>query len=127
MADLRAEVAHLRTATELARALEVVPSAVHNWRKRHADFPTPVIDRSRLTLWDEREVRAWYVSPDRLSTAHRSTRGKALEDIYGPAEAARRRVQARADLRRKAAKVPPHSSGGPPFLGDPPIPTARGL
>ena len=50
----------LATASELARELGVWATAIHNCRARHADFPAPVIDRPRVTMWSRAAVLEWW-------------------------------------------------------------------
>lgn len=75
----------LVSATDIAGIYGVHPSAVTNWKNRHADFPQPIKNR----LYSRREVERWYeqrvVVPgiktaddyDHQATAHEH-RAKAL-------------------------------------------------
>jgi chromosome partitioning protein len=44
---------------EIAELAGVSPSAVTNWRKRHADFPFPTSDLKSGPVFDERQIREW--------------------------------------------------------------------
>lgn len=47
-------------ATEIAERLGVArPQVVHDWRRRHADFPQPLTVVSRVGLWYWPEVERW--------------------------------------------------------------------
>lgn len=47
------------TLREVARYAEVRPSAVSNWKRRHADFPSPVEVTSSGTLYSTAEIIDW--------------------------------------------------------------------
>lgn len=59
---------HLVDRNEIAYLLEVGPTAISNYVARtndkHAQFPEPVISRSRgrFRLWDLSDVEAWHTS-----------------------------------------------------------------
>jgi predicted DNA-binding transcriptional regulator AlpA len=54
-------------ANEIAERLNVKrPQVVHDWRRRHAEFPAPVIERSKTLLWLWPEVEAWAERTGRL-------------------------------------------------------------
>ena len=47
-------------AAEIAERLGVArPQVVHDWRRRHADFPQPVAVVSRVGLWYWPDVERW--------------------------------------------------------------------
>lgn len=47
-------------AVEIAQRLGVArPQVVHDWRRRHHDFPQPVTVVSRVSLWYWPEVERW--------------------------------------------------------------------
>lgn len=47
-------------ASEIASRLQVArPQVVHEWQRRHADFPAPVVKLKRHHLWYWPEVAAW--------------------------------------------------------------------
>jgi predicted DNA-binding transcriptional regulator AlpA len=54
-------------ATEIARRLNVKrPQVVHDWRRRHGEFPEPVafLGNSHVWLWPE--VKSWAKSTGRI-------------------------------------------------------------
>jgi transposase-like protein len=61
------DIDDLVDATEIARRFGVArQSVVHDWRRRHADFPQPVFQALRTRLWLWSEVEAWGVETGRL-------------------------------------------------------------
>lgn len=47
-------------ANEVAELLGLAQrSAVSVYRHRYADFPAPVVEKSRCVLWDRRAIEAW--------------------------------------------------------------------
>ena len=63
----RVAIEDLVGAHEIAQRLGVArPQVVHEWRKRHADFPKPVADLTAALIWDWREVEAWARATGRL-------------------------------------------------------------
>jgi len=56
----RVDALDLVGAAEIAGRLGVKrPQVVHEWRKRHPDFPNPVASLSNGLIWDWREVQRW--------------------------------------------------------------------
>lgn len=54
-------------ATEIASRLGVRrPQVVHDWRRRHVDFPEPVIRLAHVNIWLWPEVERWARSTGRL-------------------------------------------------------------
>ena len=54
-------------AAEIAERLGVGKSTVvHDWRRRHADFPAPVSELSMGLLWYWPDVEAWARTTKRL-------------------------------------------------------------
>jgi hypothetical protein len=54
-------------AAEIAERLDVArPGVVHDWRRRHPDFPEPVTIVSRVGLWYWPEVERWARTTGRL-------------------------------------------------------------
>lgn len=54
-------------AHEIAQRLGVArPQVVHEWRRRHADFPEPVAKLKTALIWDWRAVEAWARETGRL-------------------------------------------------------------
>ncbi|MEV6983395.1 N-6 DNA methylase [Sphaerisporangium sp. NPDC051017] len=58
-ADSRSGPDSLVSAAEIARLAGVTRAAVSNWRKRHADFPTPAGGGAGTALFALPEVHAW--------------------------------------------------------------------
>jgi len=55
-------------AHEIAERLGVRrPQVVHDWRRRHKDFPKPVAKLKTALVWDWREIRAWAQKTGRLN------------------------------------------------------------
>lgn len=56
----RVDVDELVDATTVAEILGLsARNAVSVYRKRHADFPDPVVERSRCVLWLRRDIEDW--------------------------------------------------------------------
>ena len=54
-------------AHEIAERLGVRrPQVVHDWRRRHKDFPKPIAKLKTALVWDWREIQAWARSTNRL-------------------------------------------------------------
>lgn len=54
-------------AAEIARRFGVQrPQVVHDWRRRHPDFPEPVYRTVKIRLWLWPEVAAWGRESGRL-------------------------------------------------------------
>jgi predicted DNA-binding transcriptional regulator AlpA len=52
---------------EIAQRLGVArPQVVHDWRRRHPEFPTPVAVISRVGLWYWPDVERWARATGRL-------------------------------------------------------------
>ena len=63
----RIDIDELVDATVIAQRLGVRrPQVVHDWRRRHSDFPPPVYSSARATLWVWSEVAAWATTTGRL-------------------------------------------------------------
>ena len=63
----KVDVEDLVGAAEIATRLEVKrPQVVHEWRKRHSDFPEPVAILSNGLIWDWRDVARWASATGRL-------------------------------------------------------------
>jgi hypothetical protein len=53
-------------AHEIAQRLGVArPQVVHEWRRRHADFPEPIATLKTALIWDWREISLWAKSTGR--------------------------------------------------------------
>lgn len=60
------DVDDLVGAHEIAQRLGVArPQVVHEWRRRHADFPEPIATLKTALIWDWREVRHWATATGR--------------------------------------------------------------
>ncbi|MDQ3176147.1 MAG: hypothetical protein M3Q72_01175 [Actinomycetota bacterium] len=56
----RVDLAELLDASEVAARLGLSHrNSVSVYRKRHADFPEPVVVKSRCLLWRRSDVEAW--------------------------------------------------------------------
>ncbi|MEY2464932.1 MAG: hypothetical protein QOH64_3070 [Acidimicrobiaceae bacterium] len=56
----RLDVDKLVGTVEIARLLGVKrPQVVHDWMRRHPDFPAPVLELSRVRVWYWPEVERW--------------------------------------------------------------------
>lgn len=54
-------------AVEIARRLSVKrPQVVHDWRRRHDDFPLPVLHIANVHIWLWPDVQAWAKATGRL-------------------------------------------------------------
>jgi len=63
----RVNVEDLVGAHEIAARLGVSrPQVVHDWRRRHPDFPAPIAQLKTALIWDWRDVEAWAVRTGRL-------------------------------------------------------------
>ena len=61
------DVEMLVGAAEIAQRLGVArPQVVHDWRRRHADFPKPVTVLSHVGIWYWPEVERWARRTGRL-------------------------------------------------------------
>lgn len=63
----KVDLALLVDAVEIAARLNVKrPQVVHDWRRRHPDFPQPVAQFGGVNVWLWPEVRAWAKATKRL-------------------------------------------------------------
>jgi len=54
-------------AHEIAERLGVRrPQVVHDWRRRHKDFPKPIAKLKTALVWDWKEIQAWARHTKRL-------------------------------------------------------------
>lgn len=58
------------TAAEIARLAGVGRAAVSNWRRRHPDFPEPVVGTGANPVFRLDEVESWLRKQGKLSRAH---------------------------------------------------------
>lgn len=62
----RVDIDDLVGAHEIASRLGVArPQVVHEWRRRHRDFPKPIATLKTALIWDWREVETWATSTHR--------------------------------------------------------------
>lgn len=43
----------------IASRAGTTPGTVHSWRRRHVDFPAPLVTLAIGPVWDWRDVAAW--------------------------------------------------------------------
>ena len=62
----KVDVNDLVGAHEIAQRLGVArPQVVHEWRRRHADFPRPIANLKTALIWDWHDVMSWAKSTGR--------------------------------------------------------------
>ena len=67
MMGRKVDVEDLVSASEIARRLGAQkPSVVHDWRRRHPDFPQPIARLALGYVWAWPDVEAWARSTGRL-------------------------------------------------------------
>jgi predicted DNA-binding transcriptional regulator AlpA len=60
MVGKKVDVNDLVGAHEIANRLGVArPQVIHEWRRRHLDFPEPVATLRSALIWDWSDIRAW--------------------------------------------------------------------
>jgi hypothetical protein len=65
----KVDVDDLVGAHEIAQRLGVArPQVVHEWRRRHADFPVPIAALKTALIWDWHEVERWAMNTNRIET-----------------------------------------------------------
>lgn len=63
----KVDVDQLVGATEIAERLGVTrPNVVHEWARRHEDFPSPVLQLRRVKIWHWPDVENWAKATGRL-------------------------------------------------------------
>ena len=63
----KVDVDDLVGAHEIAQRLGVArPQVIHEWRRRHRDFPEPIAALKTALIWDWAEVKTWASKTDRL-------------------------------------------------------------
>lgn len=63
----RVEVIDLVGAHEIAQRLGVArPQVIHEWRRRHADFPPPIATLVTAMIWDWKDIERWARATGRL-------------------------------------------------------------
>jgi predicted DNA-binding transcriptional regulator AlpA len=69
MTRRRIDVDQLVGAAEIAQRLGVKrPQVVHDWRRRHPDFPAPVAELHAALVWAWPDVERWARKTGRLSS-----------------------------------------------------------
>ena len=59
--------ADLVGAHEIADRLGVAyPQMVHEWRRRHLDFPKPIVQLQMGMIWDWKDIEVWARRTKRL-------------------------------------------------------------
>lgn len=62
----KVDVDDLVGAHEIAQRLGVArPQVIHEWRRRHRDFPKPVATLKTALIWDWADVKVWAKSTGR--------------------------------------------------------------
>ena len=63
----KVDVDDLVGAHEIAHRLGVArPQVVHEWRRRHRDFPAPVAALKTALIWDWQEIERWAMNTNRI-------------------------------------------------------------
>ena len=63
----KVDLDNLVGATEIAQRLGVKrPHLIHDWRRRHPEFPKPVLELTGILVWDWRDVEVWAKATGRL-------------------------------------------------------------
>jgi hypothetical protein len=65
----RIDVAHMVGAHEIGERLGVNYGTVHDWRRRHVDFPEPVAHLQVALIWAWPDVEKWAKKTGRLPKA----------------------------------------------------------
>ena len=64
----KVEVDQLVGAAEIAERLSLaLPQTVHDWRRRHSDFPPPVAVLRMGMVWNWPDVAAWATQTGRMT------------------------------------------------------------
>lgn len=71
------------TAAEISRLAGVTRATVSNWRRRHADFPTPKAGSETSPLYDLADVQAWLAARGQTSAASASEELRAALRLRG--------------------------------------------
>ena len=73
------------TASGIAQLAKVGRAAVSNWRRRYADFPTPVGGTPTSPTFDATEIEQWLRRHGRLHQADTAQRAWRHIETYQPA------------------------------------------
>lgn len=64
----KVDVTDLVGAHEIAQRLGVArPQVIHEWRRRHQDFPEPIAALKTALIWDWSDVEVWAKSTGRIA------------------------------------------------------------
>lgn len=64
----KVDVDDLVGAAEIAERLGVKrPHLIHDWRRRHPEFPQPVVELKGTLIWLWPEIRRWATTTGRLA------------------------------------------------------------
>lgn len=75
------DVEDLVGAADIAARLGVKRlQVIHDWRRRHTDFPRPMVSISRTLIWYWPDVRHWAVKTGRLDSDERPSVTHHRED-----------------------------------------------
>ena len=66
--DTTASLADLMGPREVAGYFSVEVNTIAQWRKRHRDFPYPVLELSGRLIWDVRDLERWGIACGRLES-----------------------------------------------------------
>ena len=65
----KGDVDDLVGAHEIAQRLGVArPQVIHEWRRRHRDFPEPVATLRTALIWDWGDIQGWARKTHRIET-----------------------------------------------------------
>ena len=77
----RVDVDELVGAAEIAARLGVKRlQVVHDWRRRHGEFPRPVVMVSRTLVWYWPDVQRWAVRTGRLASDEKRSVTRSRDD-----------------------------------------------
>lgn len=77
----RVDVDELVGAAEIAARLGVKRlQVVHDWRRRHGEFPRPVVTVSRTLVWHWPDVQRWAVRTGRLDSDGKPSVSRLRDD-----------------------------------------------
>lgn len=63
---------------EIAARAAVEPITVHSWRRRHRDFPAPVVRLAMGPVWRWADIEAWIAAHPRVGRS-RPTSSQSVE------------------------------------------------
>ena len=78
----KVDIDDLVDAVEIARRIGVArPQVIHDWRRRHEDFPKPVARFGNAHVWLWQDVERWALSTGRLGRDHRPSEWTSCETV----------------------------------------------